>query len=165
MTAEPRDELSHLAADGSARMVDVSGKDVTIRTARAEARVSLRAATRSRIEAGKLPKGAVFEVARVAAIQAAKRTADLVPMCHPLALDNVEVAFEWLDGESTESARLRITTTVKVTAKTGVEMEALTAASVAALTVYDMVKAVDREAVIEAIRLLEKTGGKSDFRA
>lgn len=137
-------------------MVDVGGKPVTERLARASARVRMAPATQRLIRDRKLSKGDVLEVARLAGITAAKRTGDLIPLCHPLALDAVEVSFEF-SGESL----LRIEALAKVTARTGVEMEALVAASAAALTVYDMCKAVDRGMVVEAVQLDEKRGGKS----
>ena len=148
--------LSHLDATGAARMVDVSAKAETEREAVAEALVVMRPATLALIQEGGLPKGDVIAVARIAGIMAAKRTSDLIPMCHPIAITGVKV-----DLEPADAATLRITARVKTTGKTGVEMEALTAASVAALTVYDMCKAVDRGMRIEGVRLLEKRGGKS----
>ena len=148
--------LSHLDEKGAARMVDVSAKAETEREAVAEALVVMQAATLALIQEGGLPKGDVIAVARIAGIMAAKRTSDLIPMCHPLAITGVKV-----DLEPDDAATLRITARVKTTGKTGVEMEALTAASVAALTVYDMCKAVDRGMRIEGVRLLEKRGGKS----
>ncbi len=148
--------LTHLDASGAARMVDVSAKADTAREAEAEGRVVMRPETLALIQSGGMPKGDVLAVARVAGIMATKRTSDLVPMCHPLPITGVvlDLAPEGLDS-------LRITARVKTTGKTGVEMEALTAVSVAALTVYDMCKAVDRGMRIEGIRLLEKLGGKS----
>ena len=158
-TDSPR--LTHLDDSGAARMVDVGDKDVTRRTAVAEARVRMLPATLALIAAGRMPKGDVFAVARVAGIQAAKKTADLIPLCHPLMLSSVSVE---LAAEAPDA--VRITATCRLAGRTGVEMEALTAASVAALTLYDMCKAVDKGMVIEQVRLLEKTGGKSgDFRA
>lgn len=149
--------LSHVSADGAARMVDVSDKLGATRTARAEAHVTLLPETRRLIRESAMKKGDVLGVARIAGIQAAKKTSDLIPLCHPLALTKVEVDVTLDDhGAHIEAA-------VRCHGPTGVEMEALTAVSVAALTVYDMVKAVDREAVIGPIRLIEKTGGKSDF--
>jgi cyclic pyranopterin phosphate synthase len=148
-------ELSHLDETGAAHMVDVSAKDVTEREARAEARVRLSPRLLEMITSGGMPKGDVLGVARIAGIQAAKRTADLIPLCHPLALNKVDVRFE------VEADAVRILTLCRVAGRTGVEMEALTAASVAALTVYDMCKAVDKGIVIETVRLLEKRGGKS----
>ncbi|MCA9147154.1 MAG: cyclic pyranopterin monophosphate synthase MoaC [Planctomycetales bacterium] len=137
-------------------MVDVSQKTVTDRVARASGRISMAAETLRLIRDRRLAKGDVLEVARLAGIMAAKRTGDLIPLCHPLGLDAVSIAFEFPDDRSIE-----IEATVRVTARTGVEMEALTAVSVAGLTIYDMCKAVDREMVIEQIRLEEKSGGRS----
>jgi cyclic pyranopterin phosphate synthase len=153
--------LTHLDDHGAARMVDVGAKAVTRRSATAEARVRLQPATLALISEGRLPKGDVFAVARIAGIQAAKKTADLIPLCHPLMLSSVQVELQ-PDGPDA----VRITATCALAGQTGVEMEALTAASVAALTLYDMCKAVDKGMVIESVRLLEKTGGRSgDFRA
>ena len=148
--------LSHLDATGAARMVDVSEKDDTVREAIAEAFVVMQPRTLTLIQQGGLPKGDVIAVARIAGIMAAKRTSDLIPMCHPLPVTGVT-----LDLAPAGDDRLRITATVKTTGKTGVEMEALTAVSVAALTVYDMCKAVDRGMRVEGVALLEKLGGKS----
>ncbi len=148
--------LTHFDASGSAVMVDVGAKGVTQRRAVAEARVVMLPATLAIIRGGTAKKGDVLGVARLAGIMAAKRTADLIPLCHPLALDSVSVALE-PEGEDT----VRIQATVACTGRTGVEMEALTAASVAALTVYDMCKAVDRGMRVEGLRLLAKEGGKS----
>jgi cyclic pyranopterin phosphate synthase len=160
MTTDP--QLSHLDAHGRARMVDVSAKDVTTREATARGRIALRPETLALIVEGRVPKGDVLAVARVAGIMAAKRTPDLVPLCHPLPLSAVDVQLEPDHAAST----IEITATVRTTAQTGVEMEALTAVSVAALTVYDMCKAVERTIRIEGIRLIAKSGGKSgDFRA
>jgi cyclic pyranopterin phosphate synthase len=153
--------LSHVDERGAARMVDVSAKDDTERVAVAEAYVVMKPETLALIQEGGLPKGDVLAVARVAGIMAAKRTHELIPMCHPLAITGVVVD---LAPQGTE--RLRIEARVKTTGKTGVEMEALTAASVAALTVYDMCKAVEKGMRIEGVRLLEKRGGKSgEWRA
>ncbi|HEX6864236.1 MAG TPA: cyclic pyranopterin monophosphate synthase MoaC [Thermoanaerobaculia bacterium] len=153
--------LSHLDDRGSARMVDVSSKDDTARVATAEAMVRMKRETLALIQSGGVPKGDVIATARLAGIMAAKRTPELIPLCHPLAITGVTV-----DLEPAGDDALRITATVKTTGKTGVEMEALTAASVAALTVYDMCKAVEKGMVIESVRLLEKSGGKSgDWRA
>jgi cyclic pyranopterin monophosphate synthase len=149
-------ELTHFDGTGASRMVDVSGKAVTARLARAEAVIEMQPATLALIRDRKHAKGDVFEVARLAGIQAAKMTSQLIPLCHVLPLDGAAVTFEILD-----EARLRIEAEVKVTARTGVEMEALTAASIAALTVYDMCKAVDRRMTITTVRLLEKDGGRS----
>lgn len=147
--------LTHLDESGAARMVDVANKDVTHRRAVATALVEMRAETLAMIVEGRAPKGDVFAVARVAGIMAAKRTSDLIPMCHPLALTHVSVDL------SAEECAVRITAVAETDGKTGVEMEALTAASVAALTIYDMCKAVDRAMVVTDVMLLEKEGGKS----
>lgn len=149
-------ELTHFDASGASRMVDVGGKPETERAARASARVRMRAATAALIRDKAVSKGDVLEVARLAGIMAAKRTGDLIPLCHPLPLTGVSVDFAW-DGDDL----LKIEATTKVVARTGVEMEALSAVAVAALTVYDMCKAVDRSMTIESIRLEEKAGGKS----
>src|SRR5690349_6134361 len=149
-------ELSHFDETGASRMVDVSAKPVTARTARASGVVRMRPETLALILDRKLAKGDVLEVARLAGILAAKRTGDLIPLCHPLGIDAVSLAFETPDATS-----VRIEATVRVTGRTGVEMEALTAVSVAALTIYDMCKAVDRGIVIDGIRLDEKSGGRS----
>lgn len=153
--------LSHLDAAGAARMVDVSDKADTTREAVAEGFVVMLPSTLALIQEGGLPKGDVIAVARIAGIMAAKRTSDLIPMCHPLPVTGVTV-----DLEPTGIDRLRIRAKVKTAGKTGVEMEALTSVAVAALTVYDMCKAVDRGIRIEGVRLLEKRGGKSgEWRA
>jgi len=149
--------LSHFDEHGAARMVDVAGKDATHRIARARGRIRMQPQTLQVIEKGTASKGDVLGIARVAAIQAAKRTSDLIPLCHPLALTKVDVAFE-LDA-STDSVYCMAT--VETIGRTGVEMEALTAASVALLTIYDMCKAIDRGMCIEALGLVEKRGGKS----
>jgi len=148
-------KLTHFDEDGASRMVDVGGKRATRRVARASATVSMKPATLRLVVDKKIQKGDVFEVARLAGIMAAKRTHDLIPLCHPLPLESVKVDFEVIDGS------IRITTEARVVAKTGVEMEALTAASVAALTVYDMCKAAEKGIVISDIKLLSKSGGKS----
>ena len=148
--------LSHLDAKGAARMVDVSAKEDTAREAVAEGFVVMLPATLALIQSGGLPKGDVLAVARTAGIMGAKQTSTLIPMCHPLPITGVTLDLE-PDGES----RLHIRATVRTTGKTGVEMEALTAVSIAALTVYDMCKAVDKGMRIEGVRLLEKRGGKS----
>jgi cyclic pyranopterin phosphate synthase len=150
-------KLSHLDESGAARMVDVSGKDVTAREATAEAIIQLSADAYEAAIAGTGPKGDVLAAARIAGIMAAKKTSELIPLCHPLPISKAGIDFEPL----AERHALRIVSMVKTTGQTGVEMEALTAASVAALTVYDMVKAVDKGAVIETVRLLTKSGGKS----
>ncbi|MCD2157880.1 cyclic pyranopterin monophosphate synthase MoaC [Rhodococcus cerastii] len=148
--------LTHLDEHGAAHMVDVSGKAVSVRTARASGLVSMAAPTLAVIMTGAAAKGDVLAAARLAGIMAAKRTGDLIPLCHPLGLDAVTVKVR-AEGPD----RLRITATVTTTGRTGVEMEALTAVSVAALTVYDMCKAIDRAMVISEIRLEEKSGGRS----
>ena len=153
-------KLTHINEKGEARMVDVGHKSPTRRTAVAEGRVRLSPAVLSAVVDGEVPKGDVFAVARIAGIQGAKRTADLVPLCHPLPLDGVDVSIEVGEGE------LRVVATAKTTWTTGVEMEALTAVSAACLAIYDMVKALDKGVCIDGIRLLSKTGGKSgDWRA
>ena len=150
-------KLTHIDADGAASMVDVSGKDVVDRRAVAGGFIRLQEETLRMVEGDRIAKGSVLGVARVAGIQAAKKCSDLIPLCHPLMLDSVAVDFE-LDASSNA---VRIKCRCKVSGKTGVEMEALTAASVAALTIYDMCKAVDRGMEIRQIGLLEKSGGKS----
>ena len=156
MTAsEPADRLTHVDEQGAARMVDVSGKDVTDRTATARGRVVIASETADLLRRGAAPKGDVLGVARIAGIMAAKRTPDLIPLCHPLAISGVTVEFE------VEDDAVAIAATVRTTDRTGVEMEALTAVAVAALTVYDMIKAVDKGASITDIRLERRSGGKS----
>jgi cyclic pyranopterin phosphate synthase len=152
----PGERPSHIAADGSVTMVDVGAKGVTRRTARACALVRLPPAAAEALRSATLPKGDAFVAAQIAGIFAAKRTGELIPLCHPLPLDAVEVRFAW-DSDTV----LRIETQATTSAKTGVEMEAMVAASVAALTIYDMCKSVDKGIVVEQTRLLEKTGGKS----
>ncbi len=149
-------EFSHLNAAGEAHMVDISAKPESARLAVAEAWVQMAPATLAAIYAQELPKGDVLAVARVAGIQGAKRCADLIPLCHPLPLQQVVLSFEPQPPD-----RLRIEVTCKVSGKTGVEMEALTAATVAALTIYDMCKALDKGMQISQVRLLEKQGGRS----
>ena len=149
--------LTHLDAQGRARMVDVASKPVTIRTATAQATLRMLPATLHAILDGTTPKGDVLAVARVAGIQAAKRTSELVPLCHAIALTAVEVSFT----ADPDGARLHVRTVAHALDRTGVEMEALVAASLAALTVYDMAKAIDRGMVVEFLGLLEKTGGRS----
>jgi len=150
-------KLTHINPEGRARMVDVSGKPDTEREARAEARVHMEPSTLELIENGGIKKGDVLAVAQVAGIMAAKKTSSLIPMCHPLFLTSVDLGFS-IDKEQ---GFLRIESRVKTTGRTGVEMEALTAVAIAALTVYDMCKSVDRWMRIEGISLLEKSGGKS----
>ncbi len=152
---EDRPKLTHLDEAGAARMVDVAGKPVTHRRAVAGSYIRMQPRTLAMIVEGRAPKGDVFATARVAGIMAAKRTAELIPMCHPLALTHVAVDL------APEGDGVRITATAENDGKTGVEIEALTAASVAALTLYDMVKAVDRGMVIEDVKLLSKEGGNS----
>lgn len=149
------DEFTHLDEHGRARMVDVSEKASTARTAEAEAFVSMTPRVLALLEEKALPKGDPFEVVRIAGIQAAKKTSELIPLCHPLPLTSVNVELE-ITGSG-----VRIVAVARTRAETGVEMEALTAATVAALTLYDMLKGVDKGVVIGPIRLLEKTGGKS----
>lgn len=149
-------ELTHLNAQGEAHMVDVGEKETTRREAMAQALIRMQPETLATILSGGMLKGDVFAVARVAGILAAKRTYELIPLCHPIPIDGIEVMLA-PDGADC----VCITVTVRCGYKTGVEMEALTAASVAALTVYDMCKAVDRGMTIEAVRLIKKSGGKS----
>jgi len=153
-------ELSHLDEEGRARMVDVGAKPVTDRRAVAEAYVRMAPETAASVEAGDAPKGDVLGTARLAGIQAAKRTAELIPLCHPLALSFVDVRIEVDAG----AGEVRLESEARTSAQTGVEMEALTACAVAALTVYDMVKGIERGVEIERVRLLEKAGGKQDWR-
>ncbi len=148
--------LTHVRADGAVHMVDVSGKATTVRTARATVTVVTTPETVGLVASGGLPKGEALATARIAGILAAKQTPQLIPLCHPLPLSAVEVSF------TLEGGRIGIETFVKTTAPTGVEMEALTAASVAALTVFDMIKAVDPDAVIDGLHVVEKRGGKND---
>jgi cyclic pyranopterin monophosphate synthase len=150
-------KLSHLDDQGRAKMVDVSAKDITSRTAVARGTIHMRAETLALILADKIEKGDVFSVARVAGIMAAKKTSDLIPMCHPLNITAVEINLTPAENP----ARVDIEAIVRVSGKTGVEMEAMTAVSVAGLTIYDMCKAVDREMSIGEIRLIKKSGGKS----
>ncbi len=150
-------ELSHINARGEAHMVDVGGKADTQRRAVAEGVITMAPATYRLIADGTAPKGDVLATARIAGIMAAKRTHELVPMCHPLLITKASVNFEKLD----HATGLRVVAEVRVRGQTGVEMEALTAASVACLTLYDMLKAVDRAMTITGIRLLEKSGGRS----
>ena len=153
-------ELTHLDANGNARMVDVGGKAATRRLAIASGRIRMSPQALAAIRNGDVPKGDVLAAARIAGIMAAKKTAELIPLCHPLALDSVAVDFSFEDGA------MRATATAALTGKTGVEMEAMTAASVALLTIYDMAKALDKGMVIENLRLIEKRGGKSgDWKA
>lgn len=148
-------ELTHLDSGGNARMVDIGGKAETRRVAIATGRIRMSPAALAAIRAGGVPKGDVLAAARIAGIMAAKKTAELIPLCHPLALDAVTVDFAF------EEAGLRATATASLSGRTGVEMEAMTAVSIALLTIYDMAKAIDKAMVVEEIRLLEKRGGKS----
>lgn len=150
-------KLTHLDEHGAARMVDVSQKPETVREAKAEAFIVLSPEAYNAALSPDSPKGDVLATARLAGIMAAKRTAELIPLCHPIPLTGSSIEFEPVDARSA----LRIVASARTTAQTGVEMEALTAAAVAALTVYDMVKAIDRSATIESVRLLSKSGGKS----
>ena len=148
-------KLTHLDEKGAARMVDVSAKDVTTRAATARARIAMKAETLAMIREGTAKKGDVLAVARVAGIMAAKRTHELIPLCHPLLLSQVAVEFD------VAKDAIEVSATVKVDGKTGVEMEALTACSIACLTIYDMCKAADRGMIVADLRLVEKSGGKS----
>ncbi|RYC17342.1 cyclic pyranopterin monophosphate synthase MoaC [Ciceribacter ferrooxidans] len=151
------DNLTHIAASGEAHMVDVGEKAETVRIAVAEGRIRMKPETLALIREGNAKKGDVIGTARIAGIMAAKRTSDLIPLCHPLMLSKVTVDID----EEPELPGFRVTATVKLTGKTGVEMEALTAVSVTCLTIYDMAKAADKGMEIGGIRLVEKTGGKS----
>jgi cyclic pyranopterin phosphate synthase len=153
--------LSHLDGSGKARMVNVGDKPVTQRTAEAEGFIQLQRTTLQAIADESMPKGEVLSTARLAGIMAAKQTGNLIPLCHPLAPDSIEVDFDLpdLSPRGSEPVKIRIKAVARISAKTGVEMEALTAVSVAALTVYDMCKGVDKSMVISGIRLLSKTGG------
>ena len=153
-------DLTHLNADGGAHMVDVSAKADTAREAVAEGRISMSAEALAAIRAGNMKKGDVLGTARIAGILAAKKTSDLIPLCHPLMLSKISVEFEY------EAAAIRVEAQVRLNGPTGVEMEALTAVSVSLLTLYDMAKALDKSMIISDVRLLSKTGGKSgDYRA
>ena len=154
-------DLTHFNAQGQAHMVDVGGKAETRRTAVAEGWIRMQPATLARIREGSAAKGDVLGVARLAAIVAAKRTSDLIPLCHPIALSRVAAEFTLDESGS----RVRCEVTAECTGRTGVEMEALTAVQVGLLTIYDMCKAVDRGMVMEGVRLLEKRGGKSDWHS
>lgn len=148
-------DFNHLDDEGNVQMVDVGGKSATARVAVAEATVSMEETTADKLFAGTLDKGDALATVRIAAIQAAKQTPSLIPLCHPLSLDRVEVVVERTDGGA------RIEVTAAITARTGVEMEAMTGATVGALALYDMIKGIDRGASVEAVRLLSKSGGKS----
>jgi len=153
--ADRRQALTHLDESGAARMVDVGGKPVTRREAKAECRVVMSASTLAAVRGAQLAKGDALAVARVAGILAAKRTPDLIPLCHPLPITGVEVDFDF------EAEAVRVTATARVDGQTGVEMEALTAAAIAGLTLIDMVKGVEKGVYLESVRLLSKSGGKS----
>jgi len=162
--------LSHLDEQGRARMVDVGHKAVTARQAIAEGTIRMSAATLKAIAEERIAKGEVLGTARVAGILAAKRTGELIPLCHPLAIESITVDFDVPVLESdpasaAEQVPIRIRATARINAKTGVEMEALTAVSIAALTIYDMCKAIDKTMVIEGIHLLSKSGGSSSLQA
>lgn len=148
-------KLTHLDEGGAARMVDVGGKAATARRAVASGRITMSAEALAAIREGNAPKGDVLSAARIAGIMAAKRTGELIPLCHPLGLEAVTIDFAY------EATAIRATATASLTGKTGVEMEAMTAASVALLTIYDMAKAIDKGMVIGEIRLMAKSGGKS----
>jgi cyclic pyranopterin phosphate synthase len=152
--------LSHIDDSGAARMVDVSAKQPTLRQAAAEGFVIMQPQTLQILAAGNAPKGEVLNTARIAGIMAAKKTGELIPLCHPLGLDQATVDFQIVEPD-----RVRITATATITAKTGIEMEAFTAVAIAALTIIDMLKAVDRTMRVDGIRLVSKTGGKSDYHA
>ena len=153
-------KLTHLDDAGNAAMVDISAKNATMREAIAEGRITMSAEALAAIREGAVKKGDVLATARIAGIMAAKKTSELIPLCHPLALSKVAVDFEF------EAAGIRVTALARLTGQTGVEMEALTAASIALLTIYDMAKAIDKAMVISDVRLLSKSGGKSgDWRA
>jgi cyclic pyranopterin monophosphate synthase len=156
-----RSRLTHVDKSGVARMVDVGRKPVTAREAVAEGIVTLQRSTLQAIADERVPKGEVLNTARIAGIMAAKRCGEIIPLCHPLPIESVTVDFDLpvLEPEADEPVRLRIKATARINAKTGVEMEALCAVTVAALTVYDMCKAIDRNMIIEGVRLLKKTGG------
>lgn len=149
------DGFTHLDDQGNARMVDIGSKEVTGRVAVAEANVLMAAVTKQKLFGGVLPKGDALGVARVAAIMAAKQTANLIPLCHPIMIDAIDVTIEEVE------AGARIEVTARTSAKTGIEMEAMTAASVGAVALYDMIKGLDRGAEVGSVRLLHKSGGKS----
>lgn len=154
-------QLTHFDAQGQAHMVDVGAKPATHRVARASGRILMQPATLALIASGSAKKGDVLGVARIAGIMAAKRTSDLIPLCHPLALTRVALEFDVAPAERATTEGVRCTATVETTGPTGVEMEALTAVHIALLTIYDMCKAVDRGMTMTAIHVLEKSGGKS----
>ncbi len=159
-TPQPSISLTHFDRDGQAHMVDVSAKASTHRVAVAVGRITMLPATLALIQSGNAKKGDVLGIARIAGIQGAKKTSDLIPLCHPIALTRVAVEFE-VQADSSDASTVLCRATAECTGQTGVEMEALSAVSVALLTIYDMCKAVDRGMVIGGVRLMEKTGGKS----
>ncbi len=164
MTSQPEDpakRLTHLSADGSAQMVDVSAKEPSTRFARARAELQMSPETAAMVVAGDAPKGNVVATARIAAVLAAKRVPELIPLAHPLPLDAIDVDI----AIDPENGRVRVEAAVRTHARTGVEIEAMTACSIGALTIYDMVKGIERGVTIERTELLEKSGGKSDWRA
>lgn len=171
MIDAPSTTLTHLTESGDAFMVDVGPKSETLREATARATIVMQASTAGLIQDGGLPKGDVLAVSRIAGLMGAKRTPDLIPLCHPIMITGADVLFEWdlpettakdhATGNHTTTARLHIHATVRTVGKTGVEMEALTAATVSALTIYDMCKAVDRGMTIDKVFLLRKSGGRS----
>ncbi|SNY93679.1 cyclic pyranopterin phosphate synthase [Cohaesibacter sp. ES.047] len=154
-------KLTHIDESGAANMVDVSGKTPTVRTAIATGKITMKRETLDLILSGSAAKGDVLATARIAGIMAAKRTHELIPLCHPLALSKVSIDIEPLDTEAGSEPGFKVTAMAKLTGQTGVEMEALTAASIACLTIYDMAKAADKGMIISDVRLMEKTGGKS----
>ncbi|PKB67990.1 MAG: molybdenum cofactor biosynthesis protein C [SAR202 cluster bacterium Io17-Chloro-G3] len=155
---EPSKEtLTHLNEEGQARMVDVGWKEPTVRVAVAKGEVRMRPGTLDLVRAGQMKKGDVLGIARIAGVMGAKRTSELIPLCHPIPLDQITVDMDLND----ETNSVEITAAARTTAKTGVEMEALTAVSIAALTIYDMCKSIDREVRIDAVRLVQKSGGRS----
>ena len=159
--SQPVSPLTHFDAQGQAHMVDVGAKAATHRVAVAGGRIEMRAETLALIESGSTKKGDVLGIARIAGIMAAKKTSELIPLCHPLALSRVAIDFEADSADATGAGAVICTATAETTGPTGVEMEALTAVQVALLTIYDMCKAVDRGMTITGVRLLEKRGGKS----
>src|SRR3954468_8881236 len=156
-----RPKLTHIDSKGRAKMVDVGAKPVTAREAQAEGFITLQRATIGAIANDEVPKGEVFGTARIAGIMAAKKCGELIPLCHPLPIESVEVSFDIpeLEPQTDEPIRVHIRAIARITGKTGVEMEALTAVSIAALTIYDMCKAIDKTMVIDGIRLVKKIGG------
>ena len=158
---DPRSPLTHFDAQGQAHMVDVGAKPATHRVAVAGGRIEMQPATRALIESGSARKGDVLGIARIAGIMAAKKTSELIPLCHPLALSRVAIEFEAAGADQAGAEAISCTATVETTGPTGVEIEALTAVQVALLTIYDMCKAADRGMTITGVRLLQKHGGKS----